>query len=360
MTVQTPIPFSEAIQSVEDANLRKIYSRLHDIGDLFVVKTPWKGKASKNSLSFPFCTPIGQNDVKSVAQALQNIFSLDGSHEALFEEKVNQAGNGDGSELRRMATLHSSSLCALLHFWNVSKDNRVKICLNGTPVTFSNAFFEVRNRVFEKPSNVDVVLTGRSGKGRPVVLYLESKFSEYIMKSETGKTRTREKGFVSSRYFKLEWLGMSSILQQLRLKEHQATDKQYFFAWEDGKNESPKWLYAEGIKQMIAHYLGICKEIEERFNGRVPKLSKLAKVETKQDAIFYLGIVLFDFCDAFSDKRNDFAILYRKLADELNKLQKTDRLHVVNEILTYSQLQSQLHLSEKTRQFYYGDRNGRR
>ena len=358
MTVCTPQPFSEAIKTVENANLREIYTHLQGIGNLSVVKTPWKGKPSNNSLSFPFCQTDGQDRVQEVTNALQSIFALDDPH-TLFE-KVGQAGSGSGSELRRMATLHSSSLCALLHFWNVSEDHPVDICLNGTPVTFSNAFFEVKNRVFENPSNIDVVLTGESKTGRRVVLYLESKFSEYIMKSETGKVqprKPREKGFVSKRYFDLEWLGMESILKQLCLQACEAADKNFYFAWEDAKCEHPHWLYAEGIKQMIAHYIGVCNEIECDFNGHVPKL---AEIETNKKTDFYLGIVLFDFCDAFSDKRNGFAILYRKLADELNKLQKTDRLHVVNEILTYSQLQSQLHLSEKTRQFYYGDRNGRR
>lgn len=354
-------PLSEAINTVKDPNLRKIYECLHDFDAASVVKTRWRDKNSTSSLSFDFDTT--PETVETIAAGLKRLFSLDDPND-IFIEKATQAGSGDGNEWRRMRTLHSSSLCALLHFWNIS-DHPFTILLNETEITFSNVFFEVKNRVFEKPSNVDVVLTGTSENHNPVVFYLESKFSEYIMNSETGGSKFRKRGLVSSKYFKKEGFNMDALLERLNLEKCKACDESYFFRWRNQCREPKQWLYAEGIKQIIAHYLGVCNEIEQKFDKRGSNQQELAKLERDLKTDLYLGSVIFEFDekneeDAFSAKRDRFDSLYSLLASALNDLSQPSRLHVVDHLLTYQDLQKALQLSEKTRQFYYGDRNGRR
>ena len=116
---------------------------------------------------------------------------------------------------------------------------------------------------------------------------------------------------------------------------------------------------------MVAHYLGVCNEMEQKFDKRSSNQNKLAELERDSNTDLYLGSVIFDFDennekDAFSAKRDSFDSLYSLLASALNDLSQPSRLHVVNHLLTYQDLQKDLQLSEKTRQFYYGDRNGRR
>lgn len=55
--------------------------------------------------------------------ALKRVFSI---KDCNFDAKFGQACSGFGREERRIATLHSSSLCALLFFYNVTKEHPLK------------------------------------------------------------------------------------------------------------------------------------------------------------------------------------------------------------------------------------------
>ncbi len=95
------------------------------------------------------------------------------------------AVSGSGQEGRRITTLHSSSLCALLHFYNIEEEPLLKLTLDTNKktrsVTFTQSFFEYQTPVFNYPSNMDVVLLGKDDEGEEVALFLESKFSEYFL-----------------------------------------------------------------------------------------------------------------------------------------------------------------------------------
>ena len=52
---------------------------------------------------------------------LTEIFKI--ANNELFKQKFSQSISGSGQELKRIATVHSSSLCALLFFYNVSEVN---------------------------------------------------------------------------------------------------------------------------------------------------------------------------------------------------------------------------------------------
>ena len=129
-------------------------------------------KYSSNSYSF------------SKASLLINIFNIKDS--TLFEEKYKMAVGGSGNEGDKITTLHSSSLCALLHFYNVTEDNPLTMAINGREIKFTDSIFEFKSRVIDNPSNMDVVLIGKNEKSyENVVLFLESKFAEYYLSAGT-------------------------------------------------------------------------------------------------------------------------------------------------------------------------------
>ena len=145
--------------------------------------------------------------------------------------------------LKKITTLHSSSLCALLFFFNV--DNKKLVIPSLSEYEFTESFFEFKNKVIRYPSNIDVVLLGKNIKtGKKVILFLESKFSEYITGIGKIKASKIESYFKTDRY-------SAPIYESIDKEENFDFD----FNKKDGFYNSKK--YNEGIKQMISHYYGI-------------------------------------------------------------------------------------------------------
>ena len=94
------------------------------------------------------------------------------------------AVGGSGNEGDKITTLHSSSLCALLHFYNVERHpltlefktkNNKKVEIKRR-VIFNKSVFEFKSPVIGNPSNMDVVLIGKDeNTGKNIVFFLESK-----------------------------------------------------------------------------------------------------------------------------------------------------------------------------------------
>ena len=121
-----------------------------------------RGKESPWSLAF-------------AGHCVKDVFKID---DPMFCSKFVQAISGDGQEANKIMTLHSSSLASLLVFYSVSKDNPIYVMVDGKEEKFTESLFEVKNEVSDGSgnfSNVDVVLRGDN-----CILYLESKFSEYL------------------------------------------------------------------------------------------------------------------------------------------------------------------------------------
>lgn len=147
------------------ANLSQNLSKINDIR---LVPSKHRDKDSDWSLSF-------EHEEGKELDTLVNIFGLrlDKRLENLFAS----ATSGDGNELSRILTLHSSSLLAFLCFSHINKDCPIKIC----DTEYVEVLFEVKNDVIDpslgKPSNIDVVLLNED---RSEILFLESKFTEYL------------------------------------------------------------------------------------------------------------------------------------------------------------------------------------
>lgn len=305
----------------------------------------WSHRAkrpSENSFSF---VHIDNNTPKDVAIAkeiktLDTIFKF--KNQALFEEKFIQAVGGSGQEWTEIATLNSSSLAALLCFYNISEDNPLYLTLGEKKhkCKFSHSYFECQNQIDggPMPSNIDIVLTGEDVKTKKsVIVFLESKFSEYL---SGGKKE------ISDIY--------GEIFRDIEI------DKLKFIkdnkTWIIESNEKP-YPYCEGIKQMITHYCGVRDAIKRKCFGREGSASYIKDDFSK----IYLGEILFTFdFDKMKGKKShlySYETIYSKLEKHLNKLpDKDNRLTILPNLLTYQKdvfSENTSVLDENVKTFYF-------
>ena len=293
-------------------------------GKLF--QTYWQGAYSKNSCSFI--------DMKNVSecQVCANLKEIFGIKNELFEGKYCMAISGDGQEYRRISTLHSSSLVALLCFYSLSKDSPLTMEIDGGKVEFYKSLFEQKNPIDKEGqhnSNMDVVLIGKNEADESVILFLESKFSEYLTHGKYGK--------ISSVY--------DDIYNAL-IADKQPIDGLEIKHGEDGWSISAApghpQQYCQGIKQMISHYLGI-------QNGFIEDKGK------EYDHI-YLGEILFKFPEGVDKKHksyDSYVGLYKQLARKLNSINSEPKFKMLESSLNYQDLLRNFGLDDKVRKFYY-------
>ncbi len=103
-----------------DGRIKKLYSALWGDFDFNSINTEIKNtrnlkdsKPSRNSYCF-------SGEMDKHGELLMDIFGI--TDKELFKKKFAMAVSGSGQELLKIGTLHSSSLCALLHFYNVTGD----------------------------------------------------------------------------------------------------------------------------------------------------------------------------------------------------------------------------------------------
>ena len=167
----------------EVAKNQKVYRQFQKIEDKqfllsitgILQKTPWRDTVSENSLMF--------SGEKGPDEVLKKVFCLGDA----FQHKYEQAVSGNGQEEQKINRLHSSALLSLLAFYSVSKENPITFELNGKEVVFTNVEFEHKNGVGKDEkgmghnSNMDIMLyDGDTLDSIKNVLFLESKFSEYL------------------------------------------------------------------------------------------------------------------------------------------------------------------------------------
>ncbi|MBP5562070.1 MAG: hypothetical protein J6X70_09810 [Muribaculaceae bacterium] len=311
-----------------------------------VEMTKWCGKYSKNS--FCFINPKVKYKEREgvVLNKLREVFDIKSDS---FKKKFEMAISGDGQEVKRISTLHSSSLAALLLLYSVSESKQLECFLNEKKYTFTDSFFEVKTNVKDSHfSNMDVVLVGKNSEGRDVIFFLESKFSEYF---NTGMCDN-----ISLDAYEKEY-------EELGLREDNAIQGLYFKRiGKDNKEclqiKSNTPLYCDGIKQMISHYIGVSNFIEQGKNALDPNqeekpfFDKLDELRNKGAEIL-LGEVLFDFGNKVSKgktKLKNYFDIYKALATILNA--HTSKLCVLPEVLTYQKLLEGFELDKKVKDFY--------
>ena len=268
--------------------------------------------------------------------------------------------------------MHSSSLCALLFFYNVSEDNVLELELgNGEfkkTYVFNQSFFEFQNVVIKgrQPSNMDVVLVGyeKEDESKQVVLFLESKFSEYY--AEPKVKMDIADSYLENQYGEVIY----NKLQEIGYKIDDSIAPENKF-----RLLAPVATYMDGIKQMISHYIGVRNLLSgEVVKKRACEEHKDVVKVTENDATILLGSIIFDdLFEKVEDKKKYYGAYeeaHTKLAKVLNKVSKcvesvagTDRLTVLEVPLTYSGIfdkekigesEKGFQLDKKVKDYYFG------
>ena len=347
--------------SMTDKNIKSIYKELWDYelpGE--IIKSWWKnGKKSqdaKNSYQFLIegvdYKNIKKTDEEKIYTSLSNIFHPISSD---FKNQLHAACFGDGNEYEKIMRLHSSSLCALLIFCEVSENNPLPLTLNNQKYRFIKVLFEYKNMVITNPSNVDVVLIGKNETtNQNVILFLESKFTEYLTINNTfkklgtyyldKKTEIYKDAFVEK--IGIEIIKKHGTPLKFKSKENGKT-KEYYGLQTINKSKT----YIDGLKQIISHYIGITNFISKPlYDERKDVFEKL----NIKNAEIILGAILFDFnfknAKECFEKYSDY---YIKLAKQLNTL--PDNILVLENLIKYSDIiaDNNYKISDKVRDYYF-------
>lgn len=298
------------------------------------------GSRSNNSYSFKGASTESE-DV--CCNRLIDLFDI--VDKELFKKKFSQSCGGDGKELKRISTMHSSSLCALLFFYSVSSEHPLIMKVNNRECKFTYSRFEFQNPVIRgrNPSNMDIVLAGEECEsGKTVLLFLESKFSEYC--DRVGKVLNIPNEYLDNDYSrdiyqkKLEKLNI--------LVRENATEKEFSI----NCNET---CYLEGIKQMISHFIGVNNFVKI---GPVTEDNEIALIKKNSD--IYLGEILFNRGIGDFEIRSGITCYqsykekYENLVDILNDTDSS--VNVVRELFSYDMFRDMEFIKEnKIIQYYF-------
>ena len=283
---------------------------------------------------------------------LKRIFGIRESARGLFEA----ATGGNGNEKQKILTLHSSSLLAFLCFNDIANhpitiDGIVyddgTVFNDGT--VYNEVMFEVKNNVINNSpgkSNIDVLLMGEN---RKKLLFLESKFTEYLSGGKVTLSPHRYEEFYSMLTEKNNFRFSAGYLP-VNSKTDKSQKTQY--ALYKGKKTSE---YLEGIKQAFSHLLGIA-------TGPAKKQTKGNEDYTRSllenaDEIKFASIVFN--CD--NKKFYDYKLLYESVFENSDVIKDTIKdvlkkrelkLTIVPHLLQYQEVFQANFLHEKVREFY--------
>ena len=327
---------------------RALYECMWGSGDFDfpVEKTMFKGLPSNNS--YTFVNPSAANK-EICANRLAELFGI--KCRDLFKEKFAQSCGGSGQEWKRIAALHSSALCALLFFYHVSEENPYRMEIEGETYTFTYSCFEYQNTVIagRNPSNVDVVLVGTDSTGKPAVLFLESKFSEYY--EGTGKRLEIAAAYLINCYGKAIY--SKSSLDKMGFDTAVRDEDETFTLC------SKETCYLDGIKQMISHYIGVrnlCDSPDVKKDTIADAVSAGAMV-LLGEILFTKGIGQLRIGngeECFASYRKKYMILAGVLNEQLEKDGISGKFTVLHDILSYSQFQDKAYIQEpQIKRFYF-------
>ena len=282
-------------------------------------------------------------DGEDAFDTIQRIFGLSESARGLFEA----ATSGDGNEKPRILTLHSSALLAFLCFNDVANHPIIIDKIDET--VYNEVMFEVKNNVINNSpgkSNIDVLLMGEN---RKKLLFLESKFTEYLSGGKVTLSPHRYETFYNNLTKKLD-CPFSAGYPTVNSQTDKSQKTQY--ALYKGKKTSQ---YLEGIKQAFSHLLGIA-------TGPAKKQTKGNEDYTRSllenaDEIKFASIVFN--CD--NEKFDDYKILYESVFENSNVIKDTIKdvlkkrelkLTIVPHLLQYQEVFQANFPHEKVREFY--------
>lgn len=297
------------------------------------------GSHKKSEWSKSFKSQNGED----VFGTIQRIFGIRESARGLFET----ATGGNGNEKQKILTLHSSSLLAFLCFNDIA-NHPIKI--DGTVNTvYNEVMFEVKNNVINNSpgkSNIDVLLMGDN---RKKLLFLESKFTEYLSGGKVTLSPHRYEEFYSILTEKNNFRFSAGYLPV-----NSQTDKSQKTQYSLYTDKEPS-LFLEGIKQAFSHLLGIATgPAKKQTKGNEDYTSSLLE---NADEIKFASIVFN--CD--NKKFDDYNNLYKSVFENSDVIQETIKevvpkrelkLSIIPQLLQYQEVFQDNYLSDKVREFY--------
>ena len=327
------------MSKLKEEIVRKLASAFGE-GEVISTKDRGSHKESEWSKSFK-C-----EDGEDVFGTIQRIFGINESARGLFEA----ATSGDGNEKSRILTLHSSSLLAFLCFNDVANH---PITIDG--IVYDEVMFEVKNDVIDaslgKPSNIDVLLMGEN---RKKLLFLESKFTEYLSGGKVFLSPDRYKYFYELLSEKLE-LPFIASFDKVKHKPNKSHSEPFETEEYCLKTKERTSEYLGGIKQAFSHLLGIA-------TGPAKKQTKGNEDYTRSllenaDEIKFASIVFN--CD--NDKFEKYDDLYKSVFENSDVIKDTIKdvlkkrelkLSIIPQLLQYQKVFQDNYLSDKVREFY--------
>jgi hypothetical protein len=254
-----------------------------------------------------------------------------------FEYNIWRLFSGSGSEGSKFYSKESSSRLSFLCFssW-IEKNGYVEIELEEKcPVKFTQLYFEAKNKVIKSPSNVDVLLVSEK---EDTILYLESKFTEYV---RDAKNQAK----LGKGYFESKDTGITELKDVLVYSDIVSKD-------EDGggkvESKNHPLTYPQGIKQMISHFIGVCKGPSEK-DVEHDKLLKIWENATQ----IYLGSVLYQFSDKEFDAYSKCHEEIAKVLNDKRLIIKSDKkINVIGKPFTYQELVKKNPLPKEVADYY--------
>lgn len=308
-----------------------------------IIPTIYKRTNNNSTWSKSFKSEEGKE-----LETLSKIFDLTITPE--MRELFKSATGGDGDEKSKILTLHSSSLLAFLCFYDLSNH----------PITidkrqYNEAMFEVKNDVIDaslgKPSNIDVLLMGENRKR---LMFLESKFTEYLSGGKAFLSPDRYKDFYELLSEKLE-LPFIASFDKVKHKPNKSHSEPFETEEYCLKTKERTSEYLGGIKQAFSHLLGIATgPAKKQTKGNEDYTSSLLE---NADEIKFASIVFN--CD--NKKFDDYKILYESVFENSDVIKDTIKdvlkkrelkLTIVPHLLQYQEVFQANFLHEKVREFY--------
>ena len=219
-----------------------------------------------------------------------------------------------------------------------------------------------------EPSNVDVTLLGEyiENKEKKIILFLESKFAEYIL----DVSRSLE---IKKKYLKTDMY--SEAIYHDKFWSTNGISIEEDSSKEDFSLKSKKTMYLTGLKQMVSHYVGVRRfadgvndNIVNSSNFYDTKLSskQLIQKEVREFAMhgevdLYLGAIAFDVFGGKDITLDEYRSIYNKLmyflGSKLSNQFGKVYVKMIPQLLTYQDVftDKRYRLDKKVIEFYFGN-----
>lgn len=235
----------------------------------------------------------------------------------------NMFDKGSGGELHSKAeAVHSSSMLSYNLFHWIKDGNT--FTFNG--VVYSKVYFEVQMRTLScrsNPANMDVVLDGTDSNGKRHLLFVESKFTEYLNNSQfdISESYSKECNWYNKN---IKWSQVISIAK-----------------------EKCKKSYGEGIKQAITHLFGIYGLYGDKkalgwfnINNDRLKIEDINGIE-----IHFVNFIFEPNEDEFPiehEKYQNYICLYKSFIGELSGIIVNPKIDVISYSEVWKEMKPQI------------------